>query len=107
MKPVAKTRTRLLFAIVLTLTFAGSVFGEQDLDAGMDEIVSLEFTDSTIRTVLEAIGTAGELQFVFDDKVDLEAKTSVSLSDVSALDALLFLRFPMRAGPSESAASDY
>ena len=91
MKHDARMRPQLLFTIVLILTFAGSVFGEQDLEAGMDEIVSLDFTDSPIRTVLEAIGTAGELQFLFDDKVDLGAKTSVSLSDVSVLEALLFV----------------
>jgi len=91
MKSDVKTRTLLLFAMVLTLTFTGPVFGEPDFEAGLDEMMSLDFTDSTIRTVLETIGDAGELRFVFDPKVDLGARTSVSLSDVSVLNALRFV----------------
>ncbi len=93
MKHVAKARARFLCAIALTLAFTGAVFGEQDpprLEAE-DEILSLDFTDSTLREVLEAIGDEVGLQFLFDDKVDLGATTSVSLSDTSVLDALRFV----------------
>lgn len=93
MKHVAKARAWFLCAIALTLAFTGAVFGEQDpprLEAE-DEILSLDFTDSTLREVLEAIGDEVGLQFLFDDKVDLGATTSVSLSDTSVLDALRFV----------------
>jgi type II secretory pathway component GspD/PulD (secretin) len=93
MKHVSKVRARFLCAIALTLAFTGAVFGEQDpprLEAE-DEILSLDFTDSTIREVLEAIGDEVGLQFLFDDKVDLGATTSVSLSDTTVLDALRFV----------------
>ena len=93
MKHVTKARAWFLCAIALTLALTGTVFGEQDsprLEAE-NELLSLDFTDSTIRTVFEAIGTAGGLKFDFDDKFDANAKTSVFLSDISVLNALRFV----------------
>jgi len=53
--------------------------------------VSLDFTNAAIPTVLQAIGSAGGFQFIFDEKFDSEATTSVTLSDLSVLNALRFV----------------
>ena len=92
MNHVVRIRTGMLCAIVVLLT--GVVLGEQEPslpEVDLNEIVSLEFTNAPIRTVLETTGAAGNLQFVYDDKFDFTAKASVSLSDISVLDALRFV----------------
>jgi type II secretory pathway component GspD/PulD (secretin) len=91
MKPIAKIPRCFLIGIVLTLTLAGTVFGEQDrpsLEIDRDALISLDFTDSTIREVLEFIGAEVGLELLFDKRVDLSASASVSLTDTPVLDAL-------------------
>ena len=51
------------------------------------QTVSLGFTGAAIPEVLEAIGTAGGFQFMFDEKFESGATTSVTLSDLSVLNA--------------------
>jgi len=92
MKLVSKTRTGVLCAIVVLLT--GVALGEQESslpEVDLNETVLLEFPNVPILMVLKGIGAVGNLQFVFDEKVDLTAKTSVSLSEISVLDALRFV----------------
>ena len=81
-------RPRLLCALILMLAVAGPAFGEQ---ADWQATVSLNFTDAPIQAVLREIGSAGNLRFVFDEKVDPGARASISLSDVSVLNALRFV----------------
>ena len=92
MKHVVKMRTSVLCVIVVLLT--GVVLREQEPslpEVDLNEIVSLDFANAPIRTVLETTGASGNLQFVYDDKFDPTATTSVSLSDISVLDALRFV----------------
>ena len=87
----AKTRERWVLAFILLAALPCIALGGDSvprLEVDMEKAVTLDFTDATVRKIYEALGEATGIQFVFNDKVDLEKQTSLSLSNIPLRETL-------------------
>lgn len=96
MSDLSRFASRLLIASFLLILLPPPVSAEQEtplLNVDREKLVTLDFEDSTVAEVLDLLAEAGNLHYIFDEKVDLQSRTTFQLTETPVVEALgYFLR---------------